>query len=283
MKGVVKLKLDFSKPMIMGILNVTPDSFSEDGQPKDLEHIVKTAKQMVADGARIIDIGGESTRPGAQVVTLEEELQRVIPVIKRLRQEIDAFISIDTYKADVARQAVAAGAHMINDIGGALFDEKMPQAMAESSAYVVLMHNRKPDLKLTNTLTVNQGELAQYDDIVSQVKQELNQSIETVIKAGVAPDKIIIDPGIGFAKTIDGNIELMQRLDELHDLGYPILLGVSKKGTIGHLLGGLDVTKRLEGTMATTCFAVVKQVQIIRVHDVLENARCLQVMQKLMS
>lgn len=271
------------KTLIMGILNITPDSFSDGGTYQNLDEIIKRAKQMVEDGADIIDVGGESTRPGSTVVTLEEELNRVIPVIKRLVQEVEVPISVDTYKAEVARQAVEAGASIINDIGGAKFDPLMPEVMAQSGAYVILMHNRKPDMSQTDCITTISGELTRYDDIVETVRDELKESIELVKAAGVSDDKIIIDPGIGFAKIVDKNIELMQRVSELHDLGYPILLGVSKKGSIGHLLGGLDVNNRAEGTMAATCFAVSQEIEIVRVHDVLENARAAKVMQQLLN
>lgn len=273
--------LNQAKPLIMGILNVTPDSFSDGDRYKTIEEIVKKAHQMVAQGADIIDIGGESTRPGSNVVSMEDELSRVIPVIERLSTELDVPISIDTYKAEVARCAVLAGAQIINDIGGGKFDPDMPKVMAESGAYVILMHNRMPDLTKTNCITAITGELTNYSDIVEEVISELQECVNLVKAAGVKDNKIILDPGIGFAKTIDGNIELMRRIGELHVLGYPLLLGVSKKGSIGYLLGGLDVNNRLEGTMAATCFAVSQKVKIIRVHDVLENARVAKVMASL--
>lgn len=267
-----------NRPLIMGILNVTPDSFSDGGSYQDIDEIVKKAHQMVEEGADIIDIGGESTRPGSSIVSIEDEIARVIPVIKRLSKEIEVPISIDTYKAEVARQAVLAGAMIINDIGGGKFDPDMPRVMGESGAYVVLMHNRMPDLNETNCITATAGELTEYRDIVQDVMDELRECVTLVKEAGVKEENIILDPGIGFAKTVDGNIELMRRIGELHTLGYPILLGVSKKGSIGHLLGGLDVHNRLEGTVAATCFAVSQKVSIIRVHDVLENARAAKVM-----
>lgn len=273
--------LNQAKPLIMGILNVTPDSFSDGGRYETIDEIVKKAHQMVAQGADIIDIGGESTRPGSNVVSMEDELSRVIPVIERLSKELDVPISIDTYKAEVARRAVLAGAQIINDIGGGKFDPDMPKVMAESGAYVILMHNRMPDLTKTNCITAITGELTNYSDIVEEVMSELQECVNLVKAAGVEDDKIILDPGIGFAKTVDGNIELMRRIGELHALGYPLLLGVSKKGSIGYLLGGLDVNNRLEGTMAATCFAVSQKVKIIRVHDVLENARVAKVMSAL--
>ena len=267
-----------NRPLIMGILNVTPDSFSDGGSYQDIDEIVKKAHQMVEEGADIIDIGGESTRPGSSIVSIEDEIARVIPVIKRLSKEIEVPISIDTYKAEVARQAVLAGARIINDIGGGKFDPDMPRVMGESGAYVVLMHNRMPDLNETNCITATAGELTEYRDIVQDVMDELRECVTLVKEAGVKEENIILDPGIGFAKTVDGNIELMRRIGELHTLGYPILLGVSKKGSIGHLLGGLDVHNRLVGTVAATCFAVSQKVSIIRVHDVLENARAAKVM-----
>lgn len=259
---------------IMGILNITPDSFSDGGKYANLDEIIAHAKAMVANGANYIDVGGESTRPGANIVSEAEELNRVIPVIKRLSTELTVPISIDTYKAEVANQAVLAGATIINDISGARFDPKMPQVMAKTGARVILMHNR-------SVKTQNLGAITDYHDIVAEVKKELQESIDLVLGAGVMSDKIIIDPGIGFSKKISGNIELIQRIDELHNLGYPILLGVSRKGTIGHLLGDLDVNNRVEGTIAATCFAVSKGIQIVRVHDVLENARAAKVMERL--
>lgn len=256
---------------IMGILNITPDSFSDGGKYEDIDLIVERAKQMVRDGADLIDVGGESTRPGAEPVPVAEELKRVIPVIERLAKEISVPISIDTYKGEVAYQAVLAGATFINDIGGAKFDKNMPEVMAKTKATVILMHNR-------SLLTLNTGKLTEYSDVVATVKTELQESVDLALEAGVSPAKIIIDPGIGFAKTIQGNVELLRCIEELHALAYPILLGASRKGTIGHLLGGLDVHNRVEGTMAITCFAASKGVEIIRVHDVLENARAAKVM-----
>ncbi|MCL1950517.1 MAG: dihydropteroate synthase [Turicibacter sp.] len=259
---------------IMGILNITPDSFSDGGKLQGLEAVAKQAKLMVSQGATILDIGGESTRPGAKLVSEDDEISRVIPVIKRLACEVVVPLSIDTYKAEVARQAVLAGASIINDIGGAKFDPLMPKVMAESGAKVILMHNRSVN-------TVNQGNLTEYQDIMAEVRAELQESIDLVLAAGVSKDNIYLDPGIGFAKTHEGNVELLRRLHELQDMGYPILLGVSKKGTIGQLLGGLDVANRLEGTMAVTAYAHGLGIDIIRVHDVLENARVATVLSQL--
>jgi len=254
---------------IMGILNVTPDSFSDGGQFTEMDKIVARAKEMVADGATIIDVGGESTRPGATLVSEAEEIARVIPIVKRLSQEIGVPISIDTYKAEVARQAVLAGASYINDIGGAKFDPLMPKAMAESGAKIILMHNR-------SVQTVNRGELTRYHDVIEDVKRELQESIDLVLAAGALKENIIVDPGVGFAKDFEANVQVMKHVDRFLELGYPVLLGVSRKGAIGQMVGGLDVNNRLEGTLAVTCLAAMKGVSIVRVHDVLENARAVR-------
>lgn len=256
---------------VMGILNVTPDSFSDGGKYIEMDAIVAHAKQMVADGADIIDIGGESTRPGAQLISEQEEIARVIPIIERLVKEIAVPISIDTYKAEVARLAVLAGASYINDVGGAKFDENMPKVMAESKAKVILMHNRSKK-------TVNSGALTTYENVIEEVKKELQESIDLVLEAGVKPEHIIVDPGVGFAKDFDANIQVMKHVDCFSELGYPVLLGVSRKGAIGKMVGDLDVNNRVEGTLAVTCLAAQKGVEIIRVHDVLENARAVKAM-----
>ena len=254
---------------IMGILNVTPDSFSDGGKYVDIEKAVAHAKQMVADGADVIDIGGKSTRPGAESVSIEEELARVIPVIKRLKEEIGTPISIDTYKAEVARQAVVAGAEIINDVGGAKFDPNMPHVMAETGVQVILMHNRLS------------SDFGAYENLILDVKREVKASIDLVVRAGVRDEKIILDPGIGFAKTIDQNIELMKNLSELQTLGYPLILGVSKKGTLRELMEDEDKSLLGIGTIATTCYAYTQGIDYIRVHDVKENKRAIQVMKNL--
>ena len=254
---------------VMGILNTTPDSFSDGGSYMNEEVALLKIKQLVADGADIIDIGGESTRPGSTPVSLEEELKRTVGLIKKISKEIAIPISIDTYKAEVALQAVAAGATIINDIGGAKFDPSMPEVMAKSGVTVVLMHNR-------------QSGNNHYNDIVLDVKKELQESLELVLKAGVKQENIVLDPGFGFAKTAQQNVELMQRIDELQALGYPLLVGISKKRTIGHLLGGLDVNNRGIGTVATTCYFASKGIDYVRVHDVLENKQATSIMKQLL-
>lgn len=250
------------KTMVMGIVNVTPDSFSDGGRFYDLDRAVEHAKQLVADGADIIDIGGESTRPGAEKVSLEEELRRVIPVVKAVAQEVDVPISVDTYKAEVARQAIEAGAHIINDVWGAKADEKMAEVAAFYDVPIILMHNRH-DL--------------QYRDLISDMISDLMESVAIVKRAGVKDENIILDPGIGFAKTFEHNLEIMRRLDEFVKLGYPLLLGTSRKRFIGRVLD-LPVDERVEGTGATVCFGIAKGAHIVRVHDVLPIARMAKMM-----
>jgi dihydropteroate synthase len=250
------------KTMIMGIVNVTPDSFSDGGRFYDIDRAVEHAKRLVADGADIIDIGGESTRPGAEKVSLEEELRRVIPVVKEVAQEIDVPISIDTYKAEVAKQAIEAGAHIINDVWGAKADAKMAEVAAFYDVPIILMHNRH-DL--------------QYRDLISDMISDLMESVAIAKRAGVRDENIILDPGIGFAKTLEHNLEIMRRLDEFAKLGYPLLLGTSRKRFIGHVLD-LPVNERVEGTGATVCLGIVKGAHIVRVHDVLPIARMAKMM-----
>lgn len=250
------------KTMIMGIVNVTPDSFSDGGRFYDIDRAVEHAKRLVADGADIIDIGGESTRPGAEKVSLEEELRRVIPVVKAVAQEIDVPISIDTYKAEVAKQAIEAGAHIINDVWGAKADAKMAEVAAFYDVPIILMHNRH-DL--------------QYRDLISDMISDLMESVAIAKRAGVRDENIILDPGIGFAKTLEHNLEVMRRLDEFAKLGYPLLLGTSRKRFIGHVLD-LPVNERVEGTGATVCLGIVKGAHIVRVHDVLPIARMAKMM-----
>ncbi|HSU79828.1 MAG TPA: dihydropteroate synthase [Candidatus Angelobacter sp.] len=236
----------------MGILNATPDSFSDGGSYTDLSRAMEQVKHMLAANVDIIDVGGESTRPGFAPVPLETELNRVIPVIKAIREFSDVPISIDTYKAETARQAIKAGADIINDVWGAKADPDMAHVAAEFNVPIILMHNRK-----------NRN----YSDLIEDMKKDLLESIELVKAAGVTNDKIILDPGIGFAKTYEDNLNVMDRLEAFHALGYPILLGTSRKTFIGQTLGQ-EVHDRMEGTGATVCLGIAKGVQIVRVHDV---------------
>ena len=248
------------KPLIMGILNITPDSFSDGGSYSQLDEIVKRAKQMVLDGADIIDVGGESTRPGSSIVRLEEELSRVIPVIKRLVTEIDVPISIDTYKAEVALAGIAAGADMINDIWGLKYEGKLAEVIAKAQIPCCLMHNRRK---------------AEYQNLIEEILWDLEESLEIAHKAGIADDRIILDPGVGFGKTYENNLEIINKLQNFHSLGYPILLGASRKSVVGIALD-LPVTERMEGTLVTTVYGAKKGAMFVRVHDVKENLRAIK-------
>ncbi|MDF2531927.1 MAG: folP [Clostridia bacterium] len=250
------------KTYIMGILNVTPDSFSDGGDFVDIEAAVQHAKQMVADGADIIDIGGESTRPGFAEVDLEEEISRVIPVIERLAKEIDVPISIDTYKAEVADAAVKAGAVIINDIWGMQKDPKMPEVAAKHQVPVIIMHNQLG---------------TEYNrDIMEEICMFLRHSIDLGLQAGIKLENMILDPGIGFGKTAEQNAIVLARMGELNDLGCSILLGTSRKSFIGKILD-LVPKERVEGTIATTVMGILQGADIVRVHDVLENLRAAKV------
>jgi dihydropteroate synthase len=246
----------------MGILNTTPDSFSDGGRFNEVDAAVARAKQLVKDGADIIDIGGESTRPGADKVSVEEELRRVIPVIKAISKEVPVPISIDTYKAEVALSAVEAGAHIINDVWGAKADPNMAKVAAELDVPIILMHNR---------------EGMDYEVFLRDAFFDLYQSIDLVKSAGVKDQNIILDPGIGFAKDFAKNINMMRGLDKLVSLGYPVLLGTSRKSMVGHILD-LPPQERMEGTGATVCYGIQKGCHIMRVHDVKEIARMAKVM-----
>lgn len=250
------------KTLIMGILNATPDSFSDGGKYNEVERAVLRAKELVEQGADILDIGGESTRPGAEKVSLEQELERVIPVIQAITKEVQVPISIDTYKAEVAEQAIQAGAHIINDVWGAKGDPDMPAVAAKLQVPIILMQNRKE---------------RDYHQLIPDMISDLFESITLVKRAGVKDENIILDPGIGFAKSFEDNIEVMQKLDQFHTLGYPMLLGTSRKRFIGHVLD-LPAEERMEGTGATVCLGIQKGCHIVRVHDVKEIARMAKMM-----
>lgn len=242
---------------IMGILNVTPDSFSDGGRYLDVDKAVAQALRMAAEGADIIDIGAESTKPGYAPITTEEEIERLLPVIKRLSLESELVLSVDTYKVKTAELALASGAHMINDIWGLKREEGMAKLVASSKVPVCIMHNRD------NT---------KYHNLMDDLLSDLSKSIDIALQAGVKEHQIILDPGIGFAKTVEQNLEVIKHLERLKTFGYPVLLGASRKSFIGKTLN-LEVQDRLEGTLATTAIGISKGVDIIRVHDVLQNAR----------
>jgi len=259
-------QLDYGKKtLIMGILNATPDSFSDGGCYINVDDAVAKAKQLVADGADIIDIGGESTRPGADFVSADEELSRVIPVIQAVSQEVEVPISIDTYKAEVAKQAVQAGAHIINDVWGGKMDPAMPKIVADLNVPYIIMHNRKEKT---------------YASFMRDAINDLYESIQLAKNAGVRDENIILDPGIGFAKDLALNLEMMRNLDIIVALGYPVLLGTSRKSMIGAVLD-LPPSERLEGTGATVCYGIQKGCQMMRVHDVKEIARMAKMMDAL--
>jgi len=267
-----------ARTYVMGILNITPDSFSGDGllSPPIFEKIgrgkggaVDQARSFLASGANILDVGGESTRPGSEPVNAEAEMERVIPVVAELAAEFpDALISIDTYKATVADAALKAGAHIVNDIWGLRADPELAGVAAKHKAPVILMHNR------SNPATVEVREQlgnayigAEYEDLLADVKHELMDSVRLAQQAGIESDRIILDPGIGFGKTVEHNLELINRLDEIRALGYPVLLGPSRKSFIGFTLD-LPPDQRVEGTAATIAVGITRGADIIRVHDV---------------
>ncbi|OZB90285.1 dihydropteroate synthase [Paenibacillus sp. XY044] len=250
--GQAVLKLGQST-QLMGILNVTPDSFSDGGRYVDPDTAVRHALKMMLDGADLIDIGGESTRPGFTPVSVEEELARVIPVIKAIHKAAPHIpISIDTYKAEVARQAILAGAHIMNDIWGGKGDPDMLKVAAELGCPIILMHNRHD---------------MDYTDFVEAVVADLEESVRLALAAGVRPERIILDPGIGFAKNAEHNLKLMTQLDRLNQIGYPVLLATSRKKFIRSVLD-LPVDDLVEGTAATVAFGIAQGCQIVRVHDV---------------
>lgn len=247
------------KTLIMGILNVTPDSFSDGGRYNNLDSALEQAKKMVEDGVDIIDIGGESTRSGHTQISVEEEIERVVPVIEMLSKELDVIISIDTYKYQVAEAALKAGAHIINDIWGLQYDNgEMAMLAAEYNVPVIAMHN--------------QNGTEYSEDIILSMRKFFERTYEISDRYGISRDNIILDPGIGFGKGMEENIEVLARLEELRDMGR-ILLGTSKKRFIGTILGGLSTDERVEGTVATTVIGIGKGVDIVRVHNVLENKR----------
>ena len=254
--------IDLSRrPCIMGILNVTPDSFSDGSRFYSLEKAVDHAMEMEAAGADIIDVGGESTRPDADHVDELEELRRVVPVIESLAGRLKIPISIDTYKASVARAALAAGAEIVNDISGLTFDERMAETVAAASAGLVVMHTRgTPSDMQANTA---------YDDMVAAIVAFLRASLKLAAAAGIAADRIVVDPGIGFGKSVAGNLEIVRRLREFAVLGRPVLVGPSRKSFIGKVLGR-EPDDRIYGTAAAVAVALVNGASIFRVHDVKE-------------
>ena len=266
-----------SRTYVMGILNVTPDSFSGDGilsKGDAIDMAIKQARDFLAYGADILDVGGESTRPGSAPVNADEEMERVIPVVHSLNKIFpEAIISIDTYKAQVAEEAIKAGAHIVNDVWGLRADDGLAFVAAKYKTPVILMHNRSNPASVEVREKFGNAYVgAEYENLIEDIKRELMNSVEIARKAGVAESHIVLDPGIGFGKTREHNLELVNRLDEIHALGYPILLGTSRKSFIGFTLD-LPADQRVEGTAATVAVGIARGADLIRVHDVKEMAR----------
>lgn len=252
--------LALDRPRIMGILNVTPDSFSDGGEYSGIDRALRRVEEMVADGADLIDVGGESTRPGAALVSVDEECNRVLPVIAAIRQRFSIPLSVDTNKAPVAAEALAAGADWVNDISALGFDRQMATTVAAADGGLFLMHTRGRPAEMQQ----NTG----YTDIVSEVIAGLRRAVDVALLAGIPAERLAIDPGIGFAKDLSGNLELLRRLGELKVLGLPILLGTSRKSFIGRVLDLPIPSERLYGTLATVALGVAQGAMIHRVHDV---------------
>ena len=248
------------KTYVMGILNVTPDSFSDGGRFNRMDDALYHTEEMLRDGADIIDIGGESTRPGHTMITEDEEIARVVPVIEAVKRRFDVPVSVDTYKSKVAEAALQAGADLVNDIWGFQYDPKVAQLTAQYGAACCLMHNRREPV---------------YRNFLEELVQDLAACVRTAREAGVPEDRIILDPGVGFGKTYEMNLEAIHHVDALHTLGFPILLGTSRKSVIGLTLN-LPSDQRVEGTVATTVIGVMKGCAFVRVHDVKENKRAIQ-------
>ncbi|MCI5721620.1 MAG: dihydropteroate synthase [Firmicutes bacterium] len=252
---------------IMGILNVTPDSFSDGGKFSSLDAALFHAEEMIKEGADIIDIGGESTRPGHQVITSDEEIARVVPVIEAVKSRFDIPVSIDTYKGDVTEAALQAGADLVNDIWGFKHDFRVAELTAEYGAACCLMHNRDE---------------AVYEDFQKDFLTDMEECVALARKAGVPDDKIILDPGVGFGKTYELNLEIINHLEILNTLGFPVLLGTSRKSVIGNTLD-LPTDQRVEGTLVTTVMGVMKGCSFVRVHDVKENLRAVKMTKAILS
>lgn len=256
--------IDLSTPQVMGILNVTPDSFSDGGLYLDSDRAVAHAHEMMEDGARFVDVGGESTRPGATEVLEEEEMRRVVPVIEQLAREDEIAISIDTRKPAVARAAIEAGATIINDTSGEDFAQEMGEVAADLGAGIIVMHSRGAPSTMTS--------LTGYEDLVEDVASFLGSRAQQLQEVGVPGDSIALDPGFGFAKTPEQNLTLLNRLDRIVELGYPVVAGTSRKSFIGRILD-LPENERIEGTAATVAIALVRGAHIVRVHDVKQMTR----------
>lgn len=256
-----------SKCHIMGILNVTPDSFSDGGKWNNVDVALRHAENMIRDGADIIDVGGESTRPGHTVISDEEEISRVVPVIEMIKDNFDVPVSIDTYKSNVCEAALKAGADLVNDIWGFKHDYRVAELTAQYGAACCLMHNRDNN---------------DYDDFMTDFMSDMKECISIADRAGVSRDKIILDPGVGFGKNLQQNLQVTNHVDQLVKLGFPVLLGTSRKSMIGLTLD-LPVDQRLEGTLATTVIGIMRGCSFVRVHDVKENRRIIDMSEAILA
>lgn len=255
-----------NEPVIMGILNVTPDSFSDGGKFNNLDAALKHTQQMIDDGAKIIDIGGESTRPGYTIISDDEEIERVVPIIKAIKERFDVAVSLDTYKTEVAKAGIEAGCDMINDIWGFKYGSRdMAKLIAKTGIAACVMHNR---------------DNIDYNDFVQNVLDDLKESIEIAHEAGVKDTQIILDPGVGFAKSFEQNLLIIKNVEKLLELGYPVLLGTSRKSVIGLTLD-VDKNDRMAGTVATTVMGLERGSRIFRVHDVKENYQAMKMAWKI--
>jgi len=269
--------VSLEKTQIMGILNVTPDSFSDGGKYFSLEKAIAHAEKMVNEGADIVDIGGESTRPGAESVPLEEELRRVIPVVENLAKKIKVLVSIDTYKSEVAKRALDSGAQMVNDISGLRFDPQMVKIVSEYQVPVVIMHMKGTPKNMQDN--------PEYTDVVDEIYNFFSERVNFALNSAVKKESIYLDPGIGFGKTVEHNLEILRRLNEFHSLDCPLVLGTSRKSFIGKILETevdpvkkfYGVEERLEGSLTTYVWAIIQGVKILRVHDAKETKRVVKV------
>lgn len=254
---------------IMGILNVTPDSFSDGGHYNEVEAALVQVEKLLADGATVIDVGGESTRPGASFVSEEDEIARVVPIIRAIKENYDCLVSIDTYKTGTARAALEAGADILNDVWAGLYDGAMLALAAENKVPIILMHNQKEE---------------RYADVVGEVKNFLAERAQAALDAGVSADKIWLDPGFGFSKNVQHNLDLLQGLDQITSLGYPVLFGISRKRVVDYLLGGNSLpTDRDQATAALSAWAIQKGCKMVRVHNVAANRDIVKVWDQLVN
>ena len=259
-------EFDTKMPIVMGILNVTPDSFSDGGEYEDVDAALAHAERMVEEGAAIVDVGGESTRPGHVQISVQEEIDRVVPVIEMIKKNFDTPVSIDSYKSEVVEAALKAGADLVNDIWGLKYDRKVADLIAQYKVPCCLMHNR---------------EKAEYNNFLDDFCQDMRDSLAIAKEAGIADEQIILDPGVGFGKNYEHNLTIIHHLERLCDMGYPVLLATSRKSCIGQALD-LPTDQRVEGTMVTTVIGVLKGAAFVRVHDVKENLRAIRMTQAIL-